>query len=146
MGHQHEAASAGFTELERYGEYLALHLGESLDGWWTHSHSCNKSEIRSLPHVEGKPDHDYPPYQISNGNQMVPGPPPHLAPRPGMCKLLCGARAGRSTRAHVACKALQPGAVCHMKRKRGCEVHSLNLHAVSRRGNIAKQACSHTCH
>ena len=72
-------ASAGFTELERYGEYLALHLGESLDGWWTHSHSCNKSELRSLPHAEGKPDYDYPPYQISNGNQMVRGPSPSLS-------------------------------------------------------------------
>ena len=76
VGHHERSCvrSAGFTELERYGEYLAAHLGESLDGWWTHSHACNKSEMRSLPHAEGKPDHDYPAYRISNGNQMAWGP------------------------------------------------------------------------
>ena len=116
----HAVASAGFTELERYGEYLALHLGESLDGWWTHSHSCNKSELRTLPHAEGKPDYDYPPYQISNGNQMVRAPLlslSHVQKHANCAALWCVCR--QSTRAHVHCKALQPGTVCYSERMRG---------------------------
>ncbi|KAK9835041.1 hypothetical protein WJX81_006384 [Elliptochloris bilobata] len=65
--------AAGFTELERYKDYLAGALGSSmLDIWWSHTHMCNGSDFRSLPRAVSAPDYDFPPYQIANGNQMLP--------------------------------------------------------------------------
>ena len=125
------ACAAGFTELERYGEYLALHLGESLDGWWTHTHACNKSDIRSLPHAEGKPDHDYPPYQISNGNQMARAP---VARQSHMQTFLswAGMRAGKSTQMPASCKALHPGAAAEAQRGfEVCGTHTMSVFMVS---------------
>ncbi len=65
----------GIPNLAVYKEYLAARLpdGDPHAPSWPHNQTC----VNSLPHerrqteAPGTLDYNYPPYRISNGNEMV---------------------------------------------------------------------------
>lgn len=88
----------GIPNLAVYEDYLAARLpdGDPYAPSWPHNQTC----VNSLPHerqqteAPGTPDYNYPPYRISNGNEMVRTMACCLAPRSFW---LHQCRPGRST-------------------------------------------------